>query len=98
MTNTTKTETLTAGTRIYYTGDMANRDGNGTVSAVINDRSGVLYNIVMDDGRVFRSIMHCQFGNRAVDRFWTKADRDARTAAGIAQMKATLRASGAVVA
>jgi len=94
MTNATKTETLTAGTKIYYTGDMANRDGFGTISTVIEDRFGTFYNIVMNDGRVFRSIMHCQFGTRPGDRFWTKADRDARNAAALADMKARLSAAG----
>jgi hypothetical protein len=41
------------GTRIYYRGDMANRDGFGTVTAQFpSDRFADQIEITMDDGRV----------------------------------------------
>lgn len=48
---------LKTGTEIYYTGDMANVDGFGRISRVFGDKwLPVQYRIVMDDGRVWRSV------------------------------------------
>lgn len=75
MTNATQTETLTAGTRIYYTGDMANLSGEGVVSKVIADRSGAFYDITLDDGRVFRFVMHVAFAARPGCRWQVRAGK-----------------------
>ena len=53
------------GTRIYYRGDMANREGFGTITAYIpNARFGGEVGITMDDGR-YKRIPPCMI--KAVD-------------------------------
>ena len=44
---------LVLGMRVYYTGDMANQDGEGLIVAVNPPTkfSGVTFDIDMDDGR-----------------------------------------------
>jgi hypothetical protein len=89
---------MNIGTRIYYTGDMANQDGFGEIIAVHGpDRwySGNCYDIRMEDGRLWKRVMDCQIqtkDRRPGERFMTvevyQADRQAR----IAQMVADARA------
>ena len=42
---------MTKGTRIYYTGDMANNEGFGTIVSIDTNRWGTHANIDLDDGR-----------------------------------------------
>ncbi len=42
---------METGTRIYYTGDMANDEGFGTITAMTSDRWGHHVAIQMDDDR-----------------------------------------------
>ena len=42
---------LSKNERIYYTGDMANIEGTGTITAINNNKWGSNYIIKMDDGR-----------------------------------------------
>lgn len=58
----TKTVSVEIGTRIYYTGDQANRDGFGTVRALQSDNYGRFVTIVMDDGRVKERISLSMIG------------------------------------
>lgn len=45
---------LMAGTRIYYSGDMANEEGYGTISRTWRDSGGDHVEIAFDDGRKTR--------------------------------------------
>jgi len=70
-------ENLETGTKIYYTGDMANREGFGTITKVGGDRFvSRWYDITMDDGRVFPSLPHTSFSAKfsggGLTRFVTK--------------------------
>ena len=74
---------LAVGTRIYYTGDMANQPDEGTVVAVRPpDRwGGESYDICLDDGRTMRGIYPSNYSGPG-KRFWTldewEADRQRR--------------------
>jgi hypothetical protein len=85
----TMATTLTAGTRIHYTGDMANDPGDGSVTAVTDGRHGVFYDITLDDGRIFRMTPHvsCVF-NGPGRRFWIMSEYQAKRAAEIAKYTA----------
>jgi hypothetical protein len=84
---------LSLGTRIYYTGDMANADDAGTVVAVRpRDKfAPESYDIDLDDGRRFRGVYHTSFDAGSGRRFmplseWQK-DRDDRIRACTLSMK-----------
>lgn len=72
------------GTRIYYTGDMANLDGCGTVTGLREPTrfSGPGLDIKMDDGREFLGVFPASFMPSPGRRFWLledwKADRSRR--------------------
>lgn len=53
---------LPIGTEIYYTGDMANESGEGTVTSIRDDKWGKFYEIKLTDGREFRSVTPLIFG------------------------------------
>lgn len=55
---------LTKGTRIYYTGDMANEEGLGVITRQITDRFGTVVDIRMDDKRFFPSISVIAFSDK----------------------------------
>lgn len=48
---TTRRNLLSAGTRIYYTGDTANSESVGTIDDVYTDKWGTFYDITFDDPR-----------------------------------------------
>ena len=52
---------LPTGTRIYYTGDMANQDGFGTITATTTDKWGQFLDIKLDDGRTIEQLPLCCF-------------------------------------
>ena len=52
---------LTENTRIYYSGDMANDSGFGTIIKAIRDKWGSFVNIKMDDGRDINHLPTCAF-------------------------------------
>ncbi len=52
---------LTQGTRIYYSGDMANIEGFGHIRKVLLSKWGTNYNILMEDGRE-KNVSHSAFG------------------------------------
>ena len=59
------------GTRVYYTGDMANIEAEGTICKVYNDpRWGISYDIVFDDGRLFRKVSPLSFQEGPGRRFY----------------------------
>tara|TARA_R110002020_G_scaffold288114_1_gene503587 strand:- start:575 stop:823 length:249 start_codon:yes stop_codon:yes gene_type:complete len=51
------------GTKIYYTGDMANIEGFGTVTRAYEDKWGKWVDIKMDDGRDFANTTAHTIGN-----------------------------------
>jgi len=57
-------ETLKEGTRIYYTGDMANEEGFGVITSQQQDKFGVFVNLKMDDGREFNQLTPANFSDK----------------------------------
>ena len=89
---------LTEGTRIYYTGDMANHPGVGTVVKVrLCDWYGFTYDIVIDaipckfghdiEERQFLSVHLISFQPAPGRRFWTEALHDENHAEQIAELR-----------
>ena len=63
------------GTRVYYTGDSANHPSEGAISRVIRDpKWGLSYDIVFDDGRLFRSVNPLAFNDGVGRRFYPLAE------------------------
>ena len=58
------------GDRFYYTGDMANQEGQGTIEAVIVNESGVNYRLAFDDKRGLSSVTPASFEPGSGRRFW----------------------------
>jgi hypothetical protein len=56
-------ENLEKGTRIYYTGDMANDGGCGIITSQQQDKFGVFVNLKMDDGREFNGLTLANFSD-----------------------------------
>ena len=56
-------QSLKKGTRIYYTGDMANEEGFGVITHRSNGRFGSFVTLKMDDGRLFESLSATQFSD-----------------------------------
>ena len=72
--------------RFYYTGDMANEEGEGTIAAVINNEWGTSYRCVFNDpGRTPFVVTPAAFAPGPGRRFWPlwewKEDRAAKIAA-----------------
>lgn len=82
---------LKKGERIYYTGDVANHDGRGTITKRWHDKWGHFVNIAMDDGRKIKAIHLLSFQPGAGRRFWLAEDheemRQARIAESIREMR-----------
>ena len=75
------------GTKIYYTGDMANYDGFFTVTGYWQDFA---YNLKEIDGdRDFPAVQHIadQYSGNCSDRFVTAAARDQYREASIKEME-----------
>ena len=71
---------LEIGTEIYYTGDYANPDGRGTVTAYKPpDRFSAAYEVTLEDGRIFKGLYPCTFdpgpGRRFIPRDEYETDR-----------------------
>lgn len=83
------------GTRIYYTGDRANWEDSGTITAVRQPTkySPLAYDIKLDDGRVFNGVYDLSFNPGSGCRFWPldewEADRQKRIKAMQERMKGT---------
>lgn len=76
---------LRVGVRIYYTGDMANSEGNGTIQ---REREATPYSdksvdIKLDDGRLFRGISPLGFESGAGRRFWILKEWEAEQKANL---------------
>jgi hypothetical protein len=56
-----KLEQLKTGTRIYYGGDMANKEDFGTITTQINDKWGQFVDVQLDDGRKINKLPICGF-------------------------------------
>lgn len=56
-------ESLKKGTRIYYTGDMANEEGFGVITHQSHGMYGSFVTLKMDDSRVFESLSVTQFSD-----------------------------------
>jgi hypothetical protein len=76
---------LSIGTKIYYTGDMANQSGFGEVIA---HRSDWGMDIRFEDGRAFNALTMSSFSAGPGRRFMTLETHKAERAAQIAQMHA----------
>jgi hypothetical protein len=85
---------LTVGTRVRYTGDMANAEGVGEIFEVCapNRWNYQQVNIRLDDGRVMLGIHLCAFDPAPGQRFQLLADYQAARAAAIAAMQADYEA------
>ena len=81
------------GTGVYYTGDVANQPGNGTVTAIrpANQWAAESMDITLDDGREMRAIQISNFSGPG-RRFWTMDEWQADRAKKIAQMEAEFAA------
>lgn len=77
------------GTGIYYTGDMANQPGRGTVAAIrpATRWSSESMDITLEDGREMRGIQISNFSGIG-RRFWTMDEYQADRAKKIAQIEA----------
>mgnify|MGYP001765497308 CR=1 FL=1 len=79
---------LTVGTRVWYTGDICNHEGEGEIiEAADCDWYVKSYTVRMDDGRTFR-LTPSAFRPYPGRRFWPKAERDAYWEEVAAQLKA----------
>lgn len=82
---------LSVGTRVHYTGDMANMPAVGTITEVYSDRWGNHIRIVWDeeDGeqKPESVVSPANFGKTLSHRFWTMDDWQADRNAKIAQMQ-----------
>jgi len=67
-------DTMNIGDRIYYTGDMANHEGKGTIVAIrpANKWAGMSYDIKIDglDAREFKGVFPYSFAAGCGRRFW----------------------------
>ena len=78
---------LPIGTKVYYTGDIANHDGHFTVAA---HRNGTSYDLQEVGGdRLFKGVFHIaeQYNGTCSDRFVTATARAAHRDASIKEMK-----------
>jgi len=86
---------MTAGTRIYYTGDMANLESEGTIYNVVDSlRWGLSYDLHLDDGRIFRGVFPTSFTPGPGRRFWPLAEWEERRAERIKEMQVRCREMG----
>jgi len=84
---------MTVGTRIYYTGDMANIESEGTIYNVVHDpRWGQHYDLHFDDGRISRGIHPVAFQPSPGRRFWPLAEWMAYRAERIKASQERMRA------
>jgi len=80
---------MPTGTRFYYTGDMANIEGEGSISRVINSpRWGISYDLVFDDGRLSRGVLPLSFEPGSGRRFWPLDEWEAHRAARLEESQA----------
>jgi len=92
MKKTENYHNMTIGTKFYYTGDMANSDGEGSISKVRNPpKWGLSYDLTFDDGRSFRGVSPLSFEPGPGRRFWPLAEWEARRAERIRDMQARYR-------
>jgi hypothetical protein len=91
---------LEAGTRIYYTGDMANASGFGTITKIrLCDWYGFTYDVTIDaipckfgydiEERQFLGVHLASFQPSPGRRFWTKSLYEEDRIEKIAEMKAS---------
>ncbi len=87
----------TLGMRIYYTGDMANQSGQGTIVAHNPPdkfaRAGT-FDVDMDDGRKWRGLFPSAFDASPGRRFWPLDEWLEDRRARLAEMAARLKAQG----
>ena len=60
------------GEHIFYTGDMANPEGWGSITDIKDDEWGLRYTVTLKDGRVFPSTFPAMFEKSAGQRFKTE--------------------------
>lgn len=102
MANLTRDEVtrneVTIGTRIYYTGDMANESDWGTVAAFTEGARGLAVDVLYDSGQLYKGLPVRMIGHkyqghcdpRHVTETAFKTWRDARRAE-LNQLRCTLK-------
>jgi hypothetical protein len=68
---------LKIGFEFYYTGDRANADGFGEITAIAPSDATMpypRYTVTLTDGRVFKALSKANFDNSAGRRFIPKAE------------------------
>lgn len=88
-------EQLTAGTKIYYTGDIANQSEFGEVTRQYTDKWGQWVDIVLDDGRECLGISPSNF-NGIGSRFQLRSEYDRERQEKIAAMNSRFAEMGLV--
>lgn len=85
---------LTEGTRIYYTGDMANASSYGVITKQWYDAKWKYYhvNVMLDDGRELLGLTLSGFQPSPGRRFWLESDYKAERKRMFEQMQANLAA------
>jgi len=78
----TTLQDLPNGTKIYYTGDMANAEDFGVVIEQSTNKWGDQVDIRLDDGRIFKGVSPLNFGGLG-RRFVLRTEYDAERQAKI---------------
>src|SRR5208337_4116142 len=88
-----KYDNLPVGTEIYYTGDMANADGYGTITKVREATrfAPISYDITMEGGREIKGLYFQMFQPTPGRRFGLKAEYEAERKARTAKLRARKR-------
>lgn len=81
---------LPIGTTIYYTGDMANHDGTGSIVAhrPATKWGPASVDVLMEDGRTMNALWPNMFEGSIGQRFYRMTDWQAKQAAARAEMEA----------
>lgn len=93
---------LQIGTRVYYTGDMANCEGYGNVVATYVAPKGspetFAFDVLFDDGRTFARLSLHNFTPGPGRRFWIASEWDADRQRRLEAMRREYRARTAKAA
>lgn len=79
---------LSIGTGVFYTGDMANAEGMGSITA---EPQPGWFTISMNDGREFRMVPAISFNAAPGRRFWPAQERHDFRQAQLADMQRRYR-------
>ena len=85
--------TLFVGCDIHYTGDMANHEADGTITAITDSKWGRNIAIKIESGEII-NVTPASFSPGPGRRFYTKVEWMAQRQAKIAAMNDTFRSMG----